>query len=105
MTNQIPTVICGGHDKIFSLDDRIGIGFGNAALVRDGQVIWKETAETEFDDCITGAQALSIAQREPQHDWRIIIDGPFSKVVYQCQYDAENGNYIWALLEKSEGFA
>lgn len=105
MTNQIPTVICGGHDKIFSPDDIIAIGFGYAALLCDGKTVWQETPEMEFDYCLTGAQAEEIASGSPNCDWRIIIDGPFCKEVYQRQRNEESDDYIWKLIQKADGFA
>ena len=80
----------------------LGVGFGLAALTKDGAVIWAEdTKLVRFDDdVLTGADAEKIASGDPDHDWRIVIEGPFAKQVYQ-----RHGIGKWPLIEYGEGFA
>lgn len=80
----------------------IGVGFGLAALTKDGAIVWAEdTRVVQFDDdVLTGADAEKIASGDPDHDWRIVIDGPVAKQVYQ-----RHGIGRWVLIERGDGFA
>lgn len=80
----------------------IGVGFGLGALTKDDAIVWaEETQLVQFDDdVLTGADAEKIAAGDPDHDWRIVIDGPIVKYVYQ-----RHGTGRWVLIEKGDGFA
>jgi hypothetical protein len=86
--------------KLLSMDEVIAVGFGDASLLKDGKVVWREEYETEFDDCMTVQQAEDMAVKEPNHDWRIHIVGPLSEFYYQRQ-----GVRTWVLYRRGEGFA
>jgi hypothetical protein len=77
------------------MDAIIAVGFGQAQLTRDGNLIW-----FEHDDELTAAQAEEIARKHPDHDWRIIYYGPLSEKEYQRQ-DSET----WVLVRTGNGFA
>jgi hypothetical protein len=81
----------------------ISVGFGFAALTKDGATIWAENTgdiDRHDDDALNGADAERIASGDPEHDWQIVIDGPLAKYVYQRQ-----GVARWVLIEKGDGFA
>jgi hypothetical protein len=90
---------CGIRPSVFEADNRIAVGFGMAALTKDGGYVWAEDGK-EWDDCMTGAQAEAIAVADPDHDWRIDIQGPLSGRTYQRH---EAGQ--WVLIEQNRGFA
>jgi hypothetical protein len=80
----------------------IGVVFGFAALTKDGAVIWEEDPRkirTE-EDWMTCSDAEQIAEAEPDHDWRIVMDGPLKGETYQRQ---DNGR--WVLIASNQGFA
>lgn len=78
---------------------RIAVGFGYAALTKDGDVIWQEQGQ-DWEDCMTVAQAEELAAADPDHDWRIELYGPLRGRLYQRQGDGQ-----WMLVQQNEGFA
>lgn len=91
---------CGVRPSFFPADGVIAVGFGYAALHRDGDVVWAESPETEEDDLMTGARAEALAAADPDHDWQIVLHGPLSGRTYQ-----RHGPNEWALIEQNQGFA
>lgn len=94
-----PCLCCGVIASVFPMDYRIAVGFGYAGLTRDGDHVWQEEGQ-EYDECMSGEQAEALALEDPDHDWRIVIDGPLSGRTYQ-----RHGPGQWVLIEKNEGFA
>ena len=90
---------CGTRPDTFPLDGVIAVGFGRAALTRDGRAVYDDQGDdnTEY---MTGAQAEEIAADDPDHDWRIVLYGPLSGREYQ-----RHGPNEWALIHQDEGFA
>lgn len=92
---------CGPRQSIFPMDGVIAVGFGYAALHRDGKPIYTEPNDAESDyEYLTGADAEELAAKDPGHDWRIVLDGPLSGRTYQ-----RHGTGEWALIEQNQGFA
>lgn len=92
---------CEPRPSFFQPDWVIGVGFGYAGLHRDGEPVWTEPNEPESDDeYMTGAKAEELAAADPDHDWRIVMDGPLSGRTYQRHAAGE-----WALIEQNQGFA
>lgn len=77
--------------------DLIGVGFGYAGLHRDGVPVWEEGTGEEY---MIGALAEELALADPDHDWRIVLEGPLSGRTYQRHAPSE-----WVLISKNEGFA
>ena len=91
---------CGaGAKSDLSLDSIIAVGFGSAGYSKDGKELW---SEQEAVDGIyhTVGDVESIAKSSPDHDWRIYYFGPMWEGEYQRQ-----GNGIWVLVSKGDGFA
>ena len=84
---------CGPRPAQFPPDGVIAVGFGYAALHKDGAPVWSK-------DMMTGADAEALAAQDPDHDWRIVLHGPLSGRTYQ-----RHGPGQWMLVEKNEGFA
>lgn len=92
---------CGPRPSQFPMDGIIAVGFGYAGLERDGKPVWSEPQKDYDDeDLLTGAQAEAIAANDPDHDWRIVLEGPLSGRTYQ-----RHGPNNWALVEQNQGFA
>jgi hypothetical protein len=101
---------CAGAKPLsFPLDGVIAVGFGFAACTKDGAIVLEEPQLRfdendepidEEDEYPTGADAEKLAAADPDHDWRIQLDGPMSGRTYQRQ-----GEGKWVLVEQNEGFA
>lgn len=93
----------------FPEDGLIAVGFGYAACLKDGHPVLEEP-QLRYDeagepideemDYPTGADAEKLAAADPDHDWRIQLEGPLSGRTYQRQGDAG-----WVLVEQNGGFA
>lgn len=84
----------------FNLRDRIAVGFGFAAVLKDGEPVWAEDPSTKFEDCWTGMKAENAARRSPRHDWQIVMDAPLKGRTYQ-----RHGKNTWVLVKTNQGFA
>jgi hypothetical protein len=83
------------------MDGLIAVGFGFAACLKDGKPVLEEPqGDDGWDDFPTGADAEKLAAADPDHDWRIQIEGPLSGRTYQRQ-----GEGNWVLVEQNMGFA
>lgn len=94
---------CGYQYDVAPMDMLIAVGFGMAAVKKDGKYIYNEmdladdAPETEY---WTTQDAENEALKDPDHDWRIILDAPLSMREYQRQ---DTGK--WVLVKKGRGFA
>jgi len=91
---------CGPRPSFFPAGGQIAVGFGYAALHRDGEPVYAEPNEPEDDAYMTGAQAEAMAATDPDHDWRIVLEAPLSSRTYQ-----RHGPDQWVLVEQGMGFA
>jgi hypothetical protein len=88
--------------KPLAMENLIAVGFGDAWLSRDGEVIWREGPAyiEEESDIMTVGQAEELAAKDPDHDWRIHYYGPLSEEYFQRQ-----GEGMWVRYAKGRGFA
>jgi hypothetical protein len=91
---------CGPRPAQFPPDGVIAVGFGYAALHKDGAPVWSEDEAVSDNSMMTGADAEALAAQDPDHDWRIVLHGPLSGRTYQ-----RHGLGKWMLVEKNDGFA
>lgn len=94
---------CGTPAALFPAEAWIAVGFGYAALTKDGQEIYAEPqGPDDFDESeyLSGAQAEEMAAADPDHDWRISLVGPLSERHYQRHAAGQ-----WVLVQQGEGFA
>lgn len=94
---------CGPRPSLFPANGLIAVGFGYAALERDGKPIYTDQdwwADNDDSHPMTGAQAEEMAAADPDHDWRIVLHGPLSGRTYQ-----RHGTDIWVLIAQDMGFA
>lgn len=96
MTNEDPIE----PRQTLSLQKIIAVGFGCAAVSRDGETVWQEYAGMEYSDCWSVARAEQEATADPCHDWRIHIVGPLHEGHWQRQAVGE-----WVLYAVGDGFA
>ncbi len=93
-----------------AMDTPILVGFGYAAVLRDGEEIWRETPEHDAgidpatESIVTNAwrvaDAESAAAIDSEHDWRIVLLGPLCGLEYQRTADGR-----WLLAQIGRGFA
>ena len=92
---------CGPRPAQFPLEGVIAVGFGYAALHKDGAPVWSEDeAVSDNSSMMTGAEAEALAAQDPDHDWRVVLHGPLGGRTYQ-----RHGPGEWVLVEMNQGFA
>ncbi len=95
---------CAGEAPpvLLGMDDMIATGCGVAEVTRDGVVVIdgeaRGRAAKSWDDFAYGADAEELAAADPDHDWRILIDGPFTSAIYQRKATNE-----WVRIGAGEG--
>ncbi len=102
VAGSIACLTCGsGARSDLAMDRHICVGFGSAGYSKDGTPLWDEQeANGDFDACHTVAHVEALAVADPDHDWRIYFYGPMYSAEYQRQ-----GEAVWVLVKKDEGFA
>ena len=92
---------CGYRESHALMNDHPHPGFGGVALLRDGEYVYPWPDES-FDQeaSHTWQDYEDVAAGDPDHDWRLKIDGPLSDYTYQRQGEAK-----WALVAQGMGFA
>jgi hypothetical protein len=95
-----PCLCCGPRKSQLCKDSRIAVGFGSASLTVDGVTIWQENPGMDWNDCLTVGEAESLAEMDPDRDWRINLHGPLRGSVYQ-----RHGEMQWVLVKTDGGFA
>lgn len=91
---------CGARSDL-PMDRPIAVGFGSAGYSKDGKPLWDEQeAGEDWDKMHTVATVEALALADPDHDWRIYFVAPLYESEYQRQ-----GEGVWVLVRKGEGFA
>lgn len=96
---------CGYQYDEAPMDMIIAVGLGYAAVTRDGEEVYNEwnipddVPDSDEEVWWRVSKAEEMAQKDPDHDWRIILDAPLSMREYQRQ----DGK--WMLVNKGPGFA
>lgn len=98
---SVACLTCGcGAKSDLDMNRGIGVGFGSAGYSKDGEILWEESGAEEFDELPTVQFVENMAKIDPNHDWRIYFYAPLYEAEYQRQ-----GDGIWVLVSKGEGFA
>lgn len=95
---------CGGTHEVAPMDMVIGVGFGMAVATKDDETVYDEMSVMhkggDFDDLWTLQQVEDLALADPDHDWRVSLQGPLRGREYQ-RHDVGH----WVLIDSNEGFA
>ncbi|MGL4230894.1 MAG: hypothetical protein ACRCWJ_05950 [Casimicrobium sp.] len=92
---------CGVRPGLFPMDGIIAVGFGYAALHKNGRPVYMEPNNPhDGEEFMTGLKAEMIAAQDPDNDWQIVLEGPLSGRTYQ-----RHGPVEWVLIEENQGFA
>ncbi len=91
---------CGSKPEFAPMEMVIAVGFGSAYVSKDGvEVLDGEASYHDHHPQVTVADAEKLYLADPDHDWRIVLDGPMGGVVYQRH---EQG---WVACIRLPGFA
>lgn len=89
---------CGYQHEILPMDALIAVGFGDATVTKNDEIIYDEM--TAGENLWTTQDAENAARQDPDNDWRIHLVAPLSERHYQRQ-----GENLWVLYDKGPGFA
>lgn len=96
-----PCVCCPTIPDHAPLDKLIVVGFGDARVTRDGETLLDGEAYAQrTGNFMTFRDAERIASVVPDHDWRVVLNGPLHGETYQ-----RHGPDDWWLVETNNGFA
>jgi len=79
---------------------RIAVGFGIACVTKDGECVFMEKPDMDWKDIPTLMKFENTARKDPNHDWRVILEAPLRSREYQRQ-----GKTCWVLIKSGQGFA
>lgn len=88
---------CPPAYAIAPMNTLVAVGFGYAHISKDGEVVFDEQ---QSDDFHTLEEFEAMADADPDHDWRLVLDAPLHSREYQ-RHDTGK----WVLIKQGEGFA
>ena len=94
-----PCLHCPDPLPVLAMDSIVAVGFGDAHLERDGELILDGESPSR-EDWLTVQECENVAAKDPEHDWRIVKFGPLHGEVYQ-----RHAASTWVCIERNEGFA
>jgi hypothetical protein len=83
---------------IADMDIRVCVGFGIAQITKDDEIIYQDISIA--DKVPTLQEFEKMAQLDPNHDWRLLLEAPLRSREYQRQ-----GIEKWVLIDSGMGFA
>jgi hypothetical protein len=89
---------CGYQYEVLPMNALIAVGFGDATVTKNDEIIYDEM--TAGENLWTCQDAENAARQDPDNDWRIHLVAPLSERHYQRQ-----GKNQWVLYDKGPGFA
>lgn len=85
---------------IAPMDMIISVGFGEARVTKDDEIIYFEEPSISESDYWTVQDAEDYASKEPNHVYKIIMYAPLHGETYQ-----RNNKGEWVLINTNRGFA
>ena len=85
------------RQTIAPMDMMIAVGFGYANVTRDGKIIFEERQDEEKYHELSEFEEM--AQKDPDHDWRVLLDAPLRSQEYQ-----RHGKNKWVLIARGSGW-
>ena len=85
---------------IAPMDMLIAVGFGDARVTKDDEIIYLEEPSFSESDYWTVQDAEDYASKEPNHVYKIIMYAPLHGETYQ-----RNNKGEWVLINTNRGFA
>ena len=93
-------LMCATDDRVLPIKSKVIAGFGSATITKDGETVYYEKPNLEWEKAPTLLKFEKMARKDPDHDWRYNLDLPLRSAVYQ-----RHGENKWCLIEKGLGFA
>lgn len=90
---------CPPIQNIACMKTLVAVGFGYAMILKDSEEIYREDYY-KGDETPTLKMFEDMAQKDPDHDWRMILFAPLRDQEYQRQ-----GQNEWVLIKSGIGFA
>ena len=90
---------CPPVERLASMDMIIAVGFGSAYVMKDDKCVYSED-EVKDSDYPTLRRVENKARKDPDHDWRVVLEAPLRSREYQRQ-----GKNEWVLIRSGQGFA
>lgn len=92
---------CSTAALIAPLEMQIAVGFGDAYVTRDGQLIYDGEADwSKTGNAKRVSDIEKLADADPDHDWRIVKFGPLHGETFQ-RHEKDK----WVCIESNKGFA
>jgi hypothetical protein len=91
---------CSPVTTLAGMDLHVAVGFGMAAVTKDGRCVYSEEPDADYEDIPTLQTFEDMARADPDHDWRLILEAPLRSREYQRHRDDE-----WVLIASGQGFA
>ena len=82
------------------MDMVVAVGFGSATVTKDNELIYDENFWDENKEYPTVLHFEKMAEKDPDHDWRIEKYGPLHNETFQ-----RHGPKKWVCIESGPGFA
>jgi hypothetical protein len=89
---------CPPTQTVASMEMVVAVGFGIAQVTKGEELIYSEGFEEE--EFRTLAEFEGMAAADPDHDWRVLLEGPLRSREYQ-----RHGPGEWVLVASGPGFA
>lgn len=98
---HVGCLCCSTAAQVAHMDMGIAVGFGAAYVTRDGEEFYDGEADyQQGKEPLTVGAIESIAALDPDHDWRIVKEGPLHGETFQRHEPAR-----WVCVESNQGFA
>lgn len=91
---------CAGSHDLLEMDTELYQGFGGYHVEKNGEVFYFPDSDLKWEEYKTLAQIEEDAAKEPDADWRVILNNPFRGATWQ-----RHGKDEWVLIETNLGFA
>lgn len=92
---------CPPVESVASMEMVIAVGFGCAIVTKDEEIVYDERlAECAGNRFWRTLDAEHEASKDPDHDWRIVMDAPLRGRTYQ-----RHGEDHWVCVASNQGFA
>lgn len=91
---------CGPKPKVAPMEMIIAVGFGDATVKKDGELIYQEDMHDDSGEFRTLAEFEAMAKADPDHDWRVHLFAPLSEAEWQRHGDGQ-----WVMVRQGIGFA
>lgn len=91
---------CPGTHDLLPLDEVLYMGFGGYTVTKDGNLYYEGDPNGAWEGFKTLAEIEVEAAKEPDADWRVVLNNPMRGGTWQ-----RHGAEEWVLVESNMGFA